>query len=75
MLIHFSYNLSVFIIGNGTVNAYKYYSSKLTYRIIIPAAFTIANSTATDAGIIVSATTASAASYTSSFLFHKHNNI
>jgi hypothetical protein len=81
MLILFPHNLSILIIGNGTVNGYEHYSSALTDRIIFPAAFVIADSTAPVAGIAASTATASAAptaastAYVSSFLLHQHNNI
>ena len=42
MFIHFSYNLSVLVIGNTSVNGYKIYSSTFTDSIIIPAAYYIA---------------------------------
>jgi hypothetical protein len=53
MLIHFSYNLSVIIIGNASVNGYENYSSAFTStfidRIIIPAAYYTAVRTASAA--------------------------
>jgi len=78
MLIHFSYNLSVIIISNISVNGYKNYSSTFIDRIIIPAAYytavRTASATPTATDVDIDNSTASASTALTSALVHQHNN-
>jgi hypothetical protein len=46
MLVHFSYNLSVLIMGNASVNGYEYYSSTFTDHTASAAAAPTTSATA-----------------------------